>query len=270
MTKVQQELVIVNDISVEGYGNLVYTLQATLPSTLLMACTSVLPRPSWEHPLYYIVLVMLLFMFVVTLVVAAMDAEILIKDSLAAQQAASQQLDKDKVFDLKAIGLKENKRLFSVNTNCHTDYNPQSKTSGSCSKTNSNNSNNNNNSVTLRRNASASTITAATNGKLKTIKWSDSRSEVPSNEPSVGAGRSRGAVVAGMVSSIGRYCNALWRYFIGTNSTTRDNSKKKKQNNNSAKHKENKNAEPATYPVSESKGSRGSDKNNKYAKHGKK
>ena len=104
LTKVQQQLEIVTDV---GSQRLVYPLQAFIPASLLTACTASLPRPSWEPLIYYTVLSVLIIMLGATLLIAMMDADLLIKESVNNNMSSAAQFDKEKIFNLNSIAQKD-------------------------------------------------------------------------------------------------------------------------------------------------------------------
>ncbi|XP_018006963.1 transmembrane protein 131 isoform X2 [Hyalella azteca] len=113
LSKAQQSLQLITDAN-SGLEALEYTLQATVPSSLLQPCSLTVPRPHWETLIFYIFFTMLIIMLVVTLLMAALDAHTLLKSS--ASHAASLQvpLDRENVFDLRSIATKDSSKTIPV------------------------------------------------------------------------------------------------------------------------------------------------------------
>lgn len=247
MSKVQQELAIVSDVGgVEQ--RLVYTLQATIPSALLAACSTAIPRPSWEPLLYYTVLTLLVIMLGATLLIAMMDSDILIKESIntVTSYQTPQHLDKDKVFDLKAIGVRDtNKKLVAtpnniyVNGQVSVDF-PHQRNITKVSNSNGNilNHSNKKGSTNLINNNSNNIL----NGKYRPPKYNDGRSDVQSFNGN-NSNRSESGSKRRLVSEAGvavleylRVCGtSLWRAVVGP--VARDTSRLKKRSS-SSKHRD--------------------------------
>ena len=89
-----------------------YTLQATVPPHTLSKCASSLPRPNWEPVLYYSVLCVMGFLLFCVLVASYFEADrIFVADILRRKVKLSNGVppfQRDKVFDLKNIGIAQN------------------------------------------------------------------------------------------------------------------------------------------------------------------
>ena len=89
-----------------------YTLQATVPAHFLSKCSSSLPRPEWEPALYYTILCLMGFVLFFILVASYFEADrIFVADILRRKIKlcnGSIPYNKDKIFDLKSIGVSQN------------------------------------------------------------------------------------------------------------------------------------------------------------------
>ena len=89
-----------------------YTLQATVPPHTLSKCAASLPRPNWEPVLYYSILCVMGFLLFCVLVASYFEADrIFVADILRRKVKLSNgapPFQKDKVFDLKNIGIAQN------------------------------------------------------------------------------------------------------------------------------------------------------------------
>ena len=78
LSKVTRILTLQTSLSPEK-RKLNFTLQATVPAHMLFVCASVLPRPSWEPYLFYIINTFMVFVLVCVLITAVMEAERILK-----------------------------------------------------------------------------------------------------------------------------------------------------------------------------------------------
>lgn len=193
LSKVQQTLELVTDEDIEG-ASLEYTLQATVPSNLLQPCSSTIPRPQWESLQFYIFFSMLLVMLVATVLMSVLDAHALLRSSAATAATLQVPLDREKVFDLRAIAVKEsqlrtiaakeNQRNGAVAVNNGVPSQdlslPRNQCNGKFASSSLNSSNNNNsfvNNDSYSRKPSSDSIKTISNvnGKTKSYKSSDCR-----------------------------------------------------------------------------------------------
>lgn len=231
---------------------LVYTLQATIPSELLAACSAALPRPSWEPLLYYTVLTLLAIMLGATLLIAMMDADILIKDNVNAVTAhqVPLHLDREHVFDLRAIALREpnnKKPITTINHNAfvnghtsmdlpHLRNTINTKVNYNTSISNSNNCNNKK-GVFNTSNHTSSNGTLLLNTKAKTSK---SNEENPSegvhnfiiNTSGHNSVISASHIAGGAMAYAWQCGSFLWR--LVSRSIPRDTTRRKKHSSSSS------------------------------------
>lgn len=98
-----------------------YTLQATVPASMLTKCSAALPRPNWEPIVYYSTVCLMGFLLFCIFVASYFEGDrIFTTDMLKRQMKllpnSTQPFDKGKVFDLKAIGLKTMEKTQIRNT----------------------------------------------------------------------------------------------------------------------------------------------------------
>ncbi len=101
-----------------------YTLQASIPSSMLGRCSSALPRPWWEPFLYYSAVCFMVFLLLCILGAAYLDAERIFRTDLIKRRpkvsSSTQTFDKAKVFDLKSVAGIRNTELTNSATSNHT------------------------------------------------------------------------------------------------------------------------------------------------------
>ncbi len=77
-----------------------FTLQATVPAHMLFVCASVLPRPSWEPYLFYIINTFMVFILICVLITSVMEAERILKITVGVPlQARTHLLDLRRVAE---------------------------------------------------------------------------------------------------------------------------------------------------------------------------
>ena len=92
-----------------GSTALNFTLMATLPTHMLILCAAVLPRPSWEHFLYYSSAVVSVFLLLCVVTAATLEADRILKCGLVAMvtvvspQAEYSAANSGVLLDLKAV-----------------------------------------------------------------------------------------------------------------------------------------------------------------------
>lgn len=132
LSKVQQRLVIHTSLglvsaaeeeeaaaapteSLAQPGRVEYSLVATVPTHLLAQCGAAVPRPSWEPLLYYAILPLMAAMLVGAVILAALEADHILKSTKIAMTTSvpsnghAPAFDKSKVFDLKNIAHHDSK-----------------------------------------------------------------------------------------------------------------------------------------------------------------
>ncbi|XP_013418594.1 transmembrane protein 131-like isoform X2 [Lingula anatina] len=86
-----------------------FTLQATIPASMLTKCSAALPRPSWEPIIYYSTVCLMGFLTFCIFVASYFEADRIFTTDLLRRQkavnASSQLHDKSKIFDLKNIAV---------------------------------------------------------------------------------------------------------------------------------------------------------------------
>lgn len=96
-------------------GRVEYSLVATVPTHLLAQCGAAVPRPSWEPLLYYAILPLMAAMLIGALILAALEADHILRSTKIAMTTSvpsnghAPAFDKSKVFDLKNIAHHESK-----------------------------------------------------------------------------------------------------------------------------------------------------------------
>ena len=70
--------------TVAGSATLNFTLVATLPTHMLILCSAVLPRPSWEAFLYYSAVAVSVFLLLCVITAATLEADRILKCGLVA------------------------------------------------------------------------------------------------------------------------------------------------------------------------------------------
>ncbi|KAK4301005.1 hypothetical protein Pmani_026827 [Petrolisthes manimaculis] len=129
LSKIQQRLIIHTSLGVmedpeEGSplgwistpepGRVEYSMVATVPTHLLAECGAAVPRPTWEPLLYYAVLALMLAMLGGAVILAALEADHILKTTIVAMTTSmpanghNPGFDKSKVFDLRAISETKN------------------------------------------------------------------------------------------------------------------------------------------------------------------
>ena len=78
LSKVTRTLTLYTSLSPDK-RKLNFTLQAAIPGHMLFVCASVLPRPSWEPYLFYIINIFMVFILICVLITADMEAERIFK-----------------------------------------------------------------------------------------------------------------------------------------------------------------------------------------------
>lgn len=96
-------------------GRVEYSLVATVPTHLLAQCGAAVPRPSWEPLLYYAILPLMAAMLIGALILAALEADHILRSTKIAMTTSvpsnghAPAFDKSKVFDLKNIAHHDSK-----------------------------------------------------------------------------------------------------------------------------------------------------------------
>lgn len=109
------------NVTIDPNGNLLLRLVATVSSHAVAKCGEKIPRPPWEPLLYYSVVTLLVAMFCGTVVRAILEAEHTLKTTFVPMTTVvpvdqvPPSFDRNKVFDLKAIGSMESEEV-QVNT----------------------------------------------------------------------------------------------------------------------------------------------------------
>ncbi|KAF2366200.1 Transmembrane protein 131-like [Trinorchestia longiramus] len=182
LSKVQQSLELITDGS-SGPHSLGYTLQATVPSTLLQPCSLIVPRPHWEALLFYGFFTMLIVMLAACVLMAVIDAHALIKSSASMAASLQVPLDRENVFDLRSIATTKDTSKNISNlvsngvssqglSNHRTHYNTKVLSNPTCSNNNNIISNSSTFQDNFSKKASSDSIKnfASINGKNKSSK----------------------------------------------------------------------------------------------------
>ena len=117
LSKVTRTLSLFTSLSPDK-RRLNFTLQATVPGHMLFVCASVLPRPTWEPYLFYIINSFMFFILICVLVTAVMEAERILKITVGIPMHARTHL-----LDLRRVAAEVDHDLRHrlVNGNGHLD-----------------------------------------------------------------------------------------------------------------------------------------------------
>ena len=110
MSRIRRVLVIHTSLG----SHINYTLQATLPSSMLTKCAAALPRPWWEFHLYWISVVVMAIMGCGVFLSAYIDSDRLYANDIV-QLRMQMQYDRNKVFDLVRLSGSGSGSTTSVN-----------------------------------------------------------------------------------------------------------------------------------------------------------
>lgn len=103
MSQIQRMLTVHTSLGPPG-DKANYSLQAKVPYDLLSECMAVLPRPRWEPPLFYLIILFIGFLFFISMMSAYCESNKVLADYLRRRSKANTMAayEKGKVFDLKS------------------------------------------------------------------------------------------------------------------------------------------------------------------------